>query len=255
MAYKSKINLKLAQQPLSKSAENYGEMLDIYNSIHILAQWANALSDVLEGSGIQTPGTGQDGTIIPTENTVDTDLGVQWPPTRTLVVPARNAITAGTVCTLIPYRLFLGAVSPPLPDPSEFGAYPGFSGLSAVTRGSQTSEEIRTETAQLQFAGVAANDAAVGEPVTLYFGPGIIASEGVQYGMIYGVIDRVNEQQVLTIPPVTFEPGQLYPMDQIITRGRVVHPVGFGIKEGYLYFDPAMGQKVTESIVPIQSGN
>lgn len=186
------VDIKLGQSPtISQPALNY-ELQGIYNSLHILSQYLENLRAGLEGSDSQTPA----------EN-------IRF--LKFINAPAKQAITAGQVVT-VAYddgRVVKGTSVGSLKifNFHQNGAdFPYISGM------------VQT------FFGIAQNDAAIGENVSIGVGPGILKVTGAISGQqvwaaaAYGQTYHVGDESIDIYSQVLTGDGNLYLANPIIQR-------------------------------------
>lgn len=144
------IDIKLGQSPkISQPALNY-ELQGIYNALHILSQYLENLRAGLEGSDTQTPA----------EN-------IRF--LKFINAPARQAITAGQIVTV---------------DYNDGHVIKGTSnGTAKIGRFNSNGQLLPYLTGMVQtFFGIAQNDAAIGDNVSIGVGPGILKVTGAISG-------------------------------------------------------------------------
>lgn len=192
--YRSPVNLGLGRVPLATDQELFGELTDVYNSIHLLASYMDTLRLSLEGGG---------GGQTPAET---------MPFNRYFPGVALVNITAGQVIS--PSRV---------------------TGENGILLGALHHVPAST-TPECNFAGIALNDALVGETVRVGVGPGIIELAGALSGSLvwaYSSLsvtgNRGGNGGLFTSNPGSFTApagGAVYAM-----------PVGFCVADGYVYID------------------
>lgn len=161
MAYSSDINLKIGEVPKTTDPEMLPDFIEIYNALHILAQWVDAVHKAHGSGDINTP---------PWEAMPFRDY---------FYTPAAQEITSGNVVTMIDYEFFSndkgnthyslngvinGAASWGLAAAAQvFPDYQGYPRNGGIT-------------------GMSMSDALPGELVKVGVGPAIIRMEGVRTG-------------------------------------------------------------------------
>lgn len=223
------VDIKLGQSPTTRlPALNY-ELQGMYNALHILSQYLENLRAGLEGSDSQTPA----------EN-------MRF--LKFINAPAKQAISAGSVVT-VDYNDGM-CINGTSNGSYRFTTYDDTIGRRryALTGMVQT------------FFGIAQNDAAIGENVSIGIGPAILKVTGAKSGQqvwaytARGLVYRVrsvyepfeimgtdlsgNGNLYLDYPYLFDLPG--YPMD-ISSTIRVLgkafaSPVGIGVADDYVLF-------------------
>lgn len=158
MAYTSKIDLGgLGEQPKTTNPDVFGDMVDIVNAIHILAQW---VSSVLPGGG---GGSG----VPPAE-------AMRF--LRSFQMPALVDITAGDLITVFDARTWL-----------DFGIQPSEFPFPADHPGVIKGGGGRLEWAgQIRggITGFALNGTTAGNMVDIGIGPAIVNVQGAKAGLL-----------------------------------------------------------------------
>lgn len=191
MAYKSQIDLGgLGEVPKTTDSQTFSDFTDVYNAIHILAQWTNALAERLQDEG---------------------DKGSDKQPWELLTferwiwLPARQNIKQGDVVSSINH--VVGGTT-------WNGVYKGCYGL--VHTWQIGSWGIETWLGKVNYlCGVALEDAAVGELVKFGIGPAIINMTGVKAGDRLYSKPTFYDSNVGTQSPVAsnvtfFNDGKIY---------------------------------------------
>lgn len=159
MAYSSDIDLKIGEIPKTTDPALFPDMVEIYNALHILGQWVNAVQKGAGSGDANTP---------PWE---------AMPFRNFFYVQAARDITSGNVVTIVDYEFFgtqnshyslAGVIN---------GAYGG--GLIANTN---PSVSFYSYPRQGSITGLAMSDAAPGELVKVGVGPAIIKMDGIRMG-------------------------------------------------------------------------
>ena len=161
MAYSSDIFLPLAESPKSTDMAIWPDLLDIYNSIHILAQRVN---QIIQGSG--------DSGTPPWE---------AMPFTRYFYAPAAEGnIKAGNVVTIVN---MLGRYSVGDDDIEYIGVVRGGPAYAGpLYSGRSESGQFRGNSFGSGLIGVALSDAEKDELVQVGVGPAILKVEGAKPG-------------------------------------------------------------------------
>lgn len=164
MAYTSKVNIRLGEVPKTTDGEIFADLVDIYNAIHILAQYVNQLA----GQG------------NPDEDTLVWD-SIPWK--NSFWYPAKQNIKAGEVvcfqtdgmykgCTWEVVQKITGSSGAHTGPLSQANAFAASGGLAALW-------------------GIALSDAAPGKKVRVGVGPATIKLTGCKAGdFVYGVGTR-----------------------------------------------------------------
>lgn len=158
MAYKSQINLGgLGEVPKTTDSGTFVDFTDVYNAIHILAQYTNALLERAQSDGDKGPDK-QPWELMTFE--------------RWIWLPARQNIKQGEVVTSVYYTR--GGTT-------WNGVYRGAYGLVVKTMQAVFNQAYAL--GKLNFlCGVALEDAASGELVKFGIGPAIINMSGTKAG-------------------------------------------------------------------------
>lgn len=220
------VDIKLGQIPLTTNPQLRAPFQEMYNSLHILSQYLEALRAGLEGSDSQTPA----------EN-------IRF--LKFLTRPAKQSISAGQVCTV---------------DFNDGSIIRGTSfGAVQVKTFNQNGQNYPYVSGMVQtFYGIAQKDAAVGELATIGIGPGILKVTGAVSGQqIYAAAAYGQTYQVSTTNISLFglEPsydGSLYlgnpealrlpgyPKDVSSTLRILGHymcsPIGIAVANDYVLF-------------------
>lgn len=192
--YRSPVNLGLGRVPKNTDPEIFDELTEVYNSIHLLASYMDALRLSLAGGG-----AGQ--------NPFET-----MPFTRFFVGPALQTITAGQVVC-----------------PANIG------GNNGIVKGALASTYASTAP-ECNFAGIALNDAAIGQNVRVGVGPGVFELPGLPSGAIVWAYSSLSTAATYS------EQGTAYasaPAAIAGPNGGTVYPtaIGIGVAAGYAMID------------------
>lgn len=167
MSYSSEINLGgLGESPKTKDPEVFPDMTDVYNAIHILAQWVDMLYQN-EKNKVQPEERGDELTrFVTVRAAVDITAGMFVSVPTSFVAPPRGPNAKFFNGAVPGYwtgeaDTFTAVVSPSFPVPS--GTFP-----------------VKVPAA-LTF-GIATQDAAAGEMVKIGLGPGQIDLPGANVG-------------------------------------------------------------------------
>lgn len=220
MAYTSNIDLKLGESPKTDDPKLFGDLVDIYNAIHLLSQYVDNVRETT------SKGSGEEGT--PPEESLPFDKWI-W-------ATAYHNISAGMICTLVnTQRAWSG----------------GFYSVEGVVRGAgteyaytqpslipPTQEKIRRSVGGTY---IALSDASPGQQVKLGIGPGVLKLDGLAIG------EPVYSKA--WADPTPFEQPQLYILNNdggvyrlpenatnYITDGLI--RVGYGIAPGRVLLIP-----------------
>lgn len=217
MAYSSDIFLPLAESPKSTDMAIWPDLLDIYNSIHILAQRVN---QIIQGSG--------DAGTPPWE---------AMPFTRYFYAPAAEGnIKAGNVVTIVD---MIGRES--IGDPGI--QYTGVVRGGPVYAGSEFS--ARAESGQFKgksvgtgLIGVALADCEKDELCQVGVGPAILKVEGAKAGETIMAYQFATVNQNAFFQPMLVNKDELRgPFSNIfIPHGGIV--VGYGVATDAVMFTP-----------------
>lgn len=163
MAYKSQINLGgLGEVPKTQDAETFADFTDVYNAIHILAQWTNALVERFQH-----------------EDEQDTDNGPDKDPWESMTfkdwiwLPARQAINQGDVISSVNYTH---------QGTTYNGVYKGAHMISDKRTFDGTWNWFTFVGKTNFLVGIALEDAAIGDLVKFGIGPAIMNVGGVKAG-------------------------------------------------------------------------
>lgn len=182
MAYKSKIDLGgLGEVPKTTENETFADFTDIYNAIHILTRWVNALVERAEAEG---------------DNSSDKAPWESMTFERWIWLPARVQITKGEVISSVYVT----------DDGANFdGVYKGAHYIRFTPTGAGWGATKVTS-----LVGVALEDAAPGELVKFGVGPAIINIGGVKAGDKIYCRPAVEVHSTQSTVPVTPNDGQMY---------------------------------------------
>lgn len=217
MAYSSDILLPLAESPKSADMAIWPDLLDIYNSIHILAQQLNR---VIQGSG--------DAGTPPWE---------AMPFTRYFYSPAAEGnIKTGNVVTIVNT---LGRTSLGSPDVQYTGVVRGAPIYAGpLFSGRSENGQFNEKSLGSGLIGIALSDAEKDELVQVGVGPAILKVEGALPG------DTIMAYQFGTFQGLSISPRLVLTQDelrgpfsnQFIPHGGMV--VGYGVANDAVLFQP-----------------
>lgn len=143
MSFRSPVNTGLAQLPKSTDPAIFPDLIDLYNSVHILSQVVTSVRD-----NIRSP------------EDPDANPAQALPFTKWVWLEAGNDILAGQLVTIgNAGTVVQGAASRPIDT---------------------VNEKLPTTAYITRLQGIALNTAAIGERVKFGLGPGVIELSGVQ---------------------------------------------------------------------------
>lgn len=160
MAYSSDINLPLAQEPKTADMNVWPDFLDVYNSIHILAQLLNRIR---QGSG--------DANTPPWE---------AMPFERWFYAPAAEGIKAGNVVTIVNVAARYSMGDDDIQYTGVVKGGPIYSGYNYSTRSS--SGQFTSTSYGTGLIGIALEDCVKDSLCKVGVGPAILQVEGTNIG-------------------------------------------------------------------------
>lgn len=220
MAYTSNIDLKLGESPKTDDPKLFGDLVDVYNAIHLLSQYVDVVRESAD------KGSGGEGT--PQEESLPFD---KW-----FWAPAYQSISAGMICTIVnTQRTWNG----------------GFYSVNGVVRGAGT-EYARAWPSLPDFIRrniggtyIALSDASPGQEVQLGIGPAILKLDGLEVGEpVYAKAWANIQPPTDTQQYILNSDGNIYRLPEdtsyVVTQGLI--RVGYGVGPGkVLLFPPAAG--------------
>lgn len=182
MAYNSDINLRIGETPKTTDPAIFPDMVEIYNAIHILGQWTNAIKD-----------QGKSGD----EDTKPWDA---MPFEKWFYAKAARDIERGSVVTIVGSDRFKLRDNSNPRRPRPLGDYYTVEGVinGAAGTGIPYTKTQSRGVFPLNggVTGLAMSDAKEGELVQVGIGPAIINVEGIKFGQpVYALTAYFNEPE------------------------------------------------------------